>query len=375
MSEFVTSFTSLPNLHPALVHFPIALLPMAVLFDLVSRWRWRDWLARAATVLYAAAALGAGAAFWTGEQAADSLPVLAPAMQRLVNEHSDSGLYTLWLVGLVVAARIALEFWDRDGARTAARWAVLLAAAVGVGLVFRTADLGGGLVYQHGIAVARAGDYRTGVSGERAEAPSLPDEPAATAEAGPAANRLATAPDGALEWRPLAGDGDALGSILKPAPGSDLSTISWLEPETDAPGLRLAVQGEALLVLPGTFGDVQVEAELGLEEFEGAVGVAHHVRGADRAGIFTLEVPANEHVLASVEGGRVRELDREAGEVSSDRVRLTVSAIGRHLKGRLGDRTVVHGHESALPDGACGLFLRGNGTVRIHSMKVTPAGG
>ena len=31
----VVSWTSLPNLHPALVHFPLALLPMAILFDVL----------------------------------------------------------------------------------------------------------------------------------------------------------------------------------------------------------------------------------------------------------------------------------------------------------------------------------------------------
>ncbi len=374
MSELLTSFTNLPNLHPVLVHFPIALLPVAVLFDLASFWRGLDWVGRAATILYAAAALGAGAAYRAGEQAADSLPLLPPDLQRLVNEHSDSGLYTLWVMGVLAALRIALELWDRDRARKALRVLFLVAALAGTGLLYRTADLGGGLVYRHGVAVA---GRESRAAGERSAAgvTEATGEPPAQAVAAPAVSRLVTTDDGGLEWRPLARDREALGSVLQPAAGSDLGAVAWLEPAGDTSGLHLAVDGEALLVLPGTFGDVQVEAELGLADFEGTVGVAHHVRSADRAGLFTLRLPAKEFALASMDGEVLRELDRKIGDVPAQTARLTVSAIGRHLKGLVGDTTVVHGHEPALPAGACGLLLRGEGTIRLLSMKVTPASG
>lgn len=54
--------TSLPNLHPAAVHFPLALLPAAVLFEALSLAlrRRAAWAERAACGLYVASALGAG---------------------------------------------------------------------------------------------------------------------------------------------------------------------------------------------------------------------------------------------------------------------------------------------------------------------------
>lgn len=65
MNDWLSTWTSLPNLHPALVHFPIALAPVAVLFDVASavRFRTRSWLDQAATSLWVLAAVGAGAAY------------------------------------------------------------------------------------------------------------------------------------------------------------------------------------------------------------------------------------------------------------------------------------------------------------------------
>lgn len=373
MTELVVRYTSLPNLHPALVHFPIALLPAAVLFDLIASWgrTWaRNWFGRVAPVLYGLAAVSAGLAFWAGEEAADSLPKLAVETQLELNRHSDSALYTLWVMGILAAARIGLEWWDMEGSRRIPRLLVLLAAAGGVGLLVRTADLGGSLVFQHGVAVRGVEYAEQGGAADRA---STPDGSSAQGNGGSVASRFVTGPDGSLEWKPLATDGSALGTILKPAQGSDLNAVRAVDPEPGAAGLALAVEGDAMLLLPGIFGDVQVETELALDGFEGEAGVAHHVQNVARAGTFTLTVPANELVLGSVGPEGLDELDRATARVGSGPVQLAVSAIGRHLRGMIGSETVVHAHEPALPDGACGIIVQGTGSVRVLSVKVTPA--
>ena len=40
MNELLASTTSLPNLHPAIVHFPIALAAVALVVDLAARPNW-----------------------------------------------------------------------------------------------------------------------------------------------------------------------------------------------------------------------------------------------------------------------------------------------------------------------------------------------
>ncbi len=374
MNDLVANYTALPNLHPALVHFPIAFLPVAVILDaLVLRLpSQREWLDRAATLLYGVAALGAVAAFLSGRQAAEALPPLALTVQVHVNEHSDSARAALWLLVLLAAFRAVVAYRDWRVRRKVLRVCFLLIAAGAVVLVYRTADLGGGLVFRHGIGVAQSGD--PGAPGltramEVQEAVGTDSE-----DEGVAAGRLVKGDDGSLTWKPLPGDRQALGSFLLPAPETDDSAVSWRESAEDGEGLGLTLDGEALLLLPGVFGDVQVEAELVLDDFEGEVGLAHHVLSGSQANLFTASVPGNEFVLSRRDGTATRRLARSVGEVSQGPIRLLATAAGRHYYGYLGDESVVHGHEAPPPDGGCGLFLNGNGVVRVLSLTITPGG-
>lgn len=374
MNDLVSNYTALPNLHPALVHFPIAFLPLAVILDaLVLRFPGqREWLDRAATLLYGVAALGAAAAFLSGRQAAEALPPLALAVQVHVNEHSDSARAVLWLLVLLAAFRAVVAYRDWRVRRKVLRVCFLLIAAGAVVLVYRTADLGGGLVFRHGIGVAQSGD--PGAPG-LTRAMEVQETIATDSEdEGAAERRLVTGDDGSLSWRPLPGDRQALGSFLLPAPETDDSAVSWGESAEDGEGLGLTLDGEALLLLPGAFGDVQVEAELVLEGFEGEVGLAHHVLSGSQSSLFTVAVPGNEFVLSRRDGATTRRLARSVRAVPEGPIRLLTTAAGRHYYGYLGEESVVHGHEAPPPKGGCGLFLRGRGVVRILSLTVTPGG-
>jgi uncharacterized membrane protein len=361
MSDWVIRLTALPNLHPAVVHFPIALLPLAMLTDVVSLvQRQQPFWERLATLLYLLGAAGAALAVRTGEQAADSLVGLPPKVQPHIGEHSDWAHYTLWLFGALAVLRLAL-FW-RDRTRSeiswrAARLGLAVLAIAGTTVLARTADLGGALVFRHGLAVAA-----------QSVRPASGAEPAT-----PLANHLVESEDGSLLWVPGPSDSAALGSLLRSAPGASLEAVSWSGPGlTDAKGLGLEVAGRAWLLLPGTFGNVHLEVELALEGFEGTLGLAHHVRSAGDGGRFTVSIPSGE---TSLVGEGESTLGRGTAELPAGPFRLAVSAAGRHLKGLLNGETVVHGHEAAPPPGGCGLYLDGQGTLRLLSMRVLPLAG
>lgn len=161
MIDAILRATELPNIHPALVHFPMALLPVAIGFDLVGWLRalWRRSEAEGSTVaLYVLAALGAWAAVWAGEEAEESLTLSGP-VHDLVHEHEEWAERFLYTVAVVALARLAVAWWGRRGKPAsrrvllASRAAVLLGALVALRLLAGAADRGGGLVFRAGVAV------------------------------------------------------------------------------------------------------------------------------------------------------------------------------------------------------------------------------
>ena len=143
-----------PNVHPLVIHFPIALLIAAVVVDLVSvlRPRW-SWVGTAATALYAAGAVSALVAYLTGRQAAAG--VLIPGMaQPIVLDHWNWALRTVVYFGALAFARLALSVSGQHLSYSVR----VLAVVLGVGgtlLLFHTAEQGARLVFEHGVGVSQ----------------------------------------------------------------------------------------------------------------------------------------------------------------------------------------------------------------------------
>lgn len=162
MMDLVLQSTQLPNLHPALVHFPIALLPVALGFDAVSLVppvRRRRTIEVSTTVLYVLTAVSAWASTWSGEEAEHSLSGLPRDVRALIHEHEEWGERFFYTVVVVAAARLGLAWWGRRDRRAdrpailALRGLVLAGGLVAVFFLVGTADRGGGLVYRAGVAV------------------------------------------------------------------------------------------------------------------------------------------------------------------------------------------------------------------------------
>ena len=144
-----------PNIHPLLVHFPIALLSAAAAVDAVA-WvlRRNRSLRHGATLLYVLGTAGAAAAYVTGRAASQAiwLPGMAQAILR---EHWDWAWRTVWFFAIVTVVRLMLL---RPSGRDPRPWLVAAFALVGlagIGLLLETGDRGGRLVYQQGVGTAR----------------------------------------------------------------------------------------------------------------------------------------------------------------------------------------------------------------------------
>ncbi len=151
--------TALPNLHPALIHFPIAAVTLGLLADVGLAMRIvPSRFDPAAAALWGVAALGGLAAYLSGEAAHDALPALGELIHEAVEAHEHAALPALVALFAVALVRIG-DLWlaARSGTeRRALRWTALGLALLAQGLVVRAADLGGALVYQHGVNVGAA---------------------------------------------------------------------------------------------------------------------------------------------------------------------------------------------------------------------------
>jgi uncharacterized membrane protein len=140
-----------PNLHPLVVHFPIAWLIAAVAVDVLSVLLPRaTWTQATAGWLYPAAALSALAAYLSGRQAAAG--VLMPGTaQPIVMEHWNWALATTSYFAAIALVRLALT--RRRAVPASARASAAAAGFVGLWLLVNTADRGARLVYEHGVGV------------------------------------------------------------------------------------------------------------------------------------------------------------------------------------------------------------------------------
>ncbi|MDZ7292614.1 MAG: DUF2231 domain-containing protein [candidate division KSB1 bacterium] len=137
-----------PDVHPLVIHFPIALLSTSVFFDVVAYRSGRESLEKAAHWNLVLGMLAAVGAVLSGLLAEDAVPPF-PVMQETVACHKALALGTLSVFVLLLVWRLL------KGGRFFQRWRAwyLLLACIGVLLIGATAYYGGVLVYEFGVGV------------------------------------------------------------------------------------------------------------------------------------------------------------------------------------------------------------------------------
>ena len=354
MLDSILARTSLPNLHPAVVRFPIALLSLAVGLDVLALLPRRPaWLDRAIAGLFLLGALAAGAAFLTGRAAEDGLKDLPPAVEPFVASHADAARWT----AITFAWRRRHEAVLRPGAL----WiATFLGTVGGLALLLTTADRGGALVFRHGVAVTPPASVgpTAAQSGET--------RPVDDAQAG-----FSVRPDGSLVWRPSAGEQAGLPGILRPVDEVSRRAVQPAPHPADG-GLALQITDMALLAFPGTFADVRLEMRVDATAFRGTFGLAHHLRGPDRVGLYHLSTDG-EARLEEIDGTSRRTLDSGAYNRTPGPLEMTLNASGSHFKGMVNGAVACHGHLDPGGPGGIGLFMDGQGTLTIFEVRVVPA--
>ncbi len=263
---------------------------------------------------------------------------------------------------------MAALYWKREY-RLAVHLSLALLGLGGLVLVQQTAERGGQMVYQYGVAVAAVDvensvDHDPGVSGEDEGA----DHAHAPGEDQRAMEGMASVPaplgvhaEGA--WSRTSGDGPLPSSapVLSGAPAS---------------GGRFTVEaGRPTLVSLGEpVGDLEAEATLDLSGFTDTVMLVHNLQDARTYDFLALDTSASG--AATVRQGRVTdgaETTFDSGTAPrSGTVELKTYAVGTHFRGYAGGDQVTHGHGDAAPPGRVGLRLDGQGTVRVLALSAAP---
>lgn len=140
-------------IHPAVVHFPIALLPMAFLLEAVGHFAKRDELRKAAIWLLVVGVVTTWLAVLTGywEQEHASQTVRESQGLELLQLHARIAYFVAVLWSGLLLGRIYLERPEMERWRTL--W--LAFALLGCLFTFFMAYLGGRMVYEFGAGVAR----------------------------------------------------------------------------------------------------------------------------------------------------------------------------------------------------------------------------
>ncbi|MGD0483921.1 MAG: DUF2231 domain-containing protein [Gemmatimonadales bacterium] len=136
------------RLHSALNDLPPALLPMAVLFDLLGAFLKRESLKAAGFWTLLAGVLGTGGAIVTGLLAEDATPHGAEA-HAIMETHETLAFIVLGLFAILAIWRLMRKgVWSEKEQPVA-----LTAGVIGVALIVVTAMFGGRLVFEHGVGI------------------------------------------------------------------------------------------------------------------------------------------------------------------------------------------------------------------------------
>jgi uncharacterized membrane protein len=341
-----------PNVHPAIVHFPIALFVIGLVSDIVALTGFkREVLRRFSSTMYVLGGVATVATYFSGENAADSVLPSAEANPALT-EHADLGYYMLWFGVVYAVLRIVDLLLNKAGKLTIYLPVVVLGGA-GFWLMFETAEHGAELVYKYGVGVLAA-----------AEASSV-SIPLSSSGDGSALN---VAPDGSWSWSAN-------------HPGTWKESFDWIVSDPDVveaslvsrPDGRLVLalslsDADVLFVAGGDLAGVQVDAEWNLDDFDGTAALVHNVTGADA--YHFVEVGSGAMSQGRVQSGQRSGFDTQDWSVSGW---YAVRAVGHgtHFRGYGAGRLVTHGHDPAAEAGRVGLRIRGSGRLLLSGMVVS----
>ena len=343
-----------PNIHPLVVHFPIALLIIAVLVDFFSLLLIKQqWLRKTGNLLYVIAAVSTVSIYFTGRSAADS--VMLPALAYpVLTQHADYATLTVWYYSIFALIRLGFQFKFTD-VKKIVYVPLFLVGFAGLFLVIKTAENGGMLVYKYGVGISETSKPSTEV--EKVEIDKFEDPGIVFDETG------------SWTWDPVEGAEKILAE-----------QFIWLEnsfEQVNPDVISDSEKGSVLVLHPNgkrvmfTAGNniksIQADVALNISEFTGTFMIVHHVKDIKTFDFVSLE---NRDIKLGrlIEG---REKIHDEKKIDADGwINVRVVADGSHFRGYINEKLLTHGHGNELPPGRLGFRIEGTGTIYMQKIRV-----
>jgi uncharacterized membrane protein len=137
------------HLHAMAIHFPIALLIIGFLSEIIAVFIKKPFFHQSAFYLLLIGTLGTIVAYLSGDEAGEGIE--GGSLGSAIELHEQAATIALWLTIVTAIVYLAIYFFKYS--KNWSRIASILLFAATIGAIARTGYLGGQLVYKHGAGV------------------------------------------------------------------------------------------------------------------------------------------------------------------------------------------------------------------------------
>ncbi len=349
-------FDYAPNIHPMVVHFPIAILILAIGLNAIAFFVKDEWWdEKKTTFIYVLGSIAAIITYYTGRSAADTV-FLPTEAQSVLTDHADWALWTVLFFAIYTSVRIALHWFKKLETKPIKIFLFVLALP-GLFFLFETGEYGATMVYGYGVG--------TGQYLEPEEA--LPTQ----TEKADLESLFIQKENGDWVWQ------------MSPGSVNDLNEhFHWLEGDMDQlnPTVSIADNQTYLsfdlldhisnfFVTHSEYKNIQIDIYLDMTAFNGELKIAHHVQDAQNYDFVAL-TSDGEISQGRKTNNQVKLFEEK--EFQSDGLKfIRVVSDGTHFRGYINKEMVVHGHGDEPDVGSVGLKINGHGKLQIQRIELT----
>jgi uncharacterized membrane protein len=345
-----------PNIHPMIIHFPLVLLIVAVLFDALGliikkskQTAGISWLEKSALVLYLFGTITLVAAFLTGRSAEDGLNIPSHIIPAL-SDHADWAEITLWFFIIYTAVRFTASFVFKP--KILIVLPLVLIGFVGIYFLYQTGDKGAKLVFGYGLGT---GNLMTELVG---------DNDVHTSETITDTSFIII-PDGSWTFITSPAAIEILRNKFDWVKNSIADLNSLFDTNNNA--LMFHPSDEVMFIQKGEIGSIEMKVELNLDDFNGEIELIHHY--TDNNNYDFLRIVNGKIALARKSNGQIR-IFEEGSYPEKGWIEVKKISDRTHFRGYVNDKILVHGHGSEPKAGSSGILINRNGSFLLKKIEV-----